>query len=255
MEISRGQSQGFQIALRRFARDCTTHRGCVARTEQGVLRTINALLARADRSPIGSGRDTVNEAQAQAAIFLSMYSPDFWPILRSGLADAVRGDATTLRTLADIAWDRTGPNRYGSNGTSAFLAIGCWDTPATPGPAGLRAAATTWARGAAVPAMARAMSWGNAPCSRWFAHSPEPPAPARTTTTAPMLVIGTTYDPATPYDWAVSLARQLPTSRLLTLIGDGHTAYGNDIDCVDDAIRDYLLTGALPAVGTNCTPR
>lgn len=255
MAISRDQSDGFQLALRRFARDCAASRGCVARTERGVIAAVNALLARADRRPIGRAPDTVNEAQAQAAVFLSLYSPDFWPLLRAGLREASRGDASTLRALADLAWDRTGPNRYAGGGISPFLAIACWDSPATPGIDGLRSAAREWSRGAAVPAMASAMSWGNAPCSQWLGHASEPPAPARTTTTAPVLVIGTRYDPATPYAWAVALAGQLPTSRLLTYDGDGHTAFGNDVACVDGAVRDYLLTGALPAPGTTCRPR
>ena len=255
MEISRDQSAGFQRALRRFARDCARTRGCVARTESGVIRAVNDLLARTDEGPLGRAPDTVNEAQAQAAVFLSLYSPDFWPLLRVGLREAARGDASTLRVLADLAWDRTGTNRYAGGGVAPFLAIACWDSPPTPDLDGLRAAATAWSRGASVPAMARAMSWGNAPCSQWLGHASEPPAPARTTTTAPVLVIGTRYDPATPYAWAVALSAQLPTSRLLTYEGDGHTAFGNDVACIDDAVRDYLMTGALPAPGTTCRPR
>jgi hypothetical protein len=155
-------------------------------------------------------------------------------------------------TLADYSNDRSGPNSYGSNMTSAFYAIGCWDGPATPDAAGLRSAAAVWSRYARVPEMAKAMSWGNAPCSEWFAHSDRVPAPAASTTTSPILVVGTIYDPATPYPWAVALSQQLSTATLLTWVGDGHTAYGNGSRCIDSAIDTYLLTGTPPAAGTVC---
>jgi hypothetical protein len=101
--------------------------------------------------------------------------------------------------------------------------------------------------------MARALAWGNAPCSTWFGHSELAPAPASSTTDAPILVIGTTYDPATPYPWSVSLAEQLGTARLLTYVGDGHTAFGNGNRCVDSAVNSYFASGALPATGTRCS--
>jgi len=57
------------------------------------------------------------------------------------------------------------------------------------------------------------------------------------------MIIGTTYDPATPMKWARALHRQLPTSSLLTYVGDGHTAYLRGNPCVDSAVDTYLLTG------------
>ena len=182
-----------------------------------------------------------------------MCSTALWPALRAGRRDAERGDGTTWQVLAQLANDQTGPDRYGTNIASAFYAIGCWDFPATPGIAGLRAAARDWSQGVSVPQMAQAMSWGNAPCSSWFAHSSIPPQPVTSTTDAPILVIGTTYDPATPLSWSRALSDQLPTSRLLVHRGDGHTAYGDTNMCIDDLTDRYLLTGALPAAGTTCT--
>jgi pimeloyl-ACP methyl ester carboxylesterase len=254
MQISQGQSDGFQVAMTRFARDCATRRTCPwAGSANSVLRGINDLLASIDRRPLPArdARDLV-QAEALGALFYSMYSPLIWPSLRFALRQAVKGDGTGLQTIADFAADRTGPDEFGSNMASAFPAIACWDTPAAPGLVGLRAAANRWARGARVPEMARAMSWGNAPCSQWFGHSDRVPAPAATSTTAPILVVGTTFDPATPYAWAQALSRQLPTSTLLTFRGDGHTAYGAGSRCVDTAVDAYLLTGALPAAGTVC---
>jgi pimeloyl-ACP methyl ester carboxylesterase len=189
------------------------------------------------------------QAEALTALFFSMYSTDLWPTLRTGLRQATQGDGTTLQLLAQLANDQIGPDRYGSNIASAFYAIGCWDYPAPPAAPGLQAAAREWSRGVAVPEMAKAMSWGNAPCTSWFAHSPTAPTAVGSDTSAPILIIGTTYDPATPYAWSQALNRQLPTSRLLTYRGDGHTAYGDTNVCVDDITDRYLLTAETPESG------
>ena len=254
MEVSEGQSAGFQLAMTRFARDCTTRRSCPWEgSAANVLRGINTILAKVDRQPLPteSGRDLV-QSEALGALFYAMYSPTLWPSLRQALAQARIGDGYGLQSIADYAVERTGPNTYATNMASAFPAIACWDSPAAPGIAGLRAAAAAWSRGARVPDMAKAMSWGNAPCSQWFGHSGRVPAPASTTTTAPILVIGTTYDPATPYAWAKALNRQLPTSTLLTFRGDGHTAFGGNSRCIDDAVNEFVLTGTTPPPGTVC---
>lgn len=254
MQVSLGQSRGFQAALARFASDCTTRANCPWRSStKAVLTGINRLLARLDARPMTAARGRpLVQAEALSAIFLAMYSPLIWPSLRTALGQAANGNGRGLQSLADYASDRVGPNKYSSNMASAFPAIGCWDAAPAPGALGLAAAARRWSAHAAVPEMAAAMSWGNAPCTSWFGHSPLAPAPASSTTTAPILVVGTIHDPATPYAWAQALTRQLSTATLLTFNGDGHTAYGGNSRCIDRAVDAYLLTGAVPAAGTVC---
>jgi pimeloyl-ACP methyl ester carboxylesterase len=254
MQTARGQSGGFQVAMTRFAQDCIRHVTCPTRTSaRAVLNRVNGLLAGLDvRTMPTTGARRLVQAEAMGALFYSMYSPFLWSSLRYALRQALKGDGTGLQSLADYANGRTGPNSYDSNMASAFPAISCWDNPAPPGAAGLRAAAAEWSRSVAVPDMARAMAWGNGVCSQWFGHGGRGPAPAVTTTTSPILVVGTTFDPATPYPWAVALSKQLATSTLLTYRGDGHTAYGAGSRCIDRAIDAYLLTGAMPPAGTVC---
>ncbi|CAB4746033.1 unannotated protein [freshwater metagenome] len=254
MEISKGQSGGFQVAMQRFAKDCSRRDSCpYAGSAANVLGGINALLAQLDRKPMkATGSRRLLQSDAVTALFTSMYSETMWPSLRSALEEAVKGDGSGLLDLADYANDRTGPNSYSGNLTSAFIAISCWDTPAPPGAAGLARAAAKWSKGAGVPVMARTMSWGNAPCSQWYGRTGRVPAPASSTTTAPILIVGTTYDPATPYSWSVALNRQLPTSTLLTYQGDGHTAYGGESACINRLIDAYLIKGVQPAARTVC---
>lgn len=254
MRLSQDQSEGFQLALSRFADDCASRSRCPWTGDgSAVLEGIDRLLRKLDSRPLpGLSGEPLVQAEALTAVFYSMYSPQLWPLLRSALREARQGDGSELSTLYSYATERTGPDRYGSNMASAFPAIACWDRPAPPGAPGLAAAARRWSRGVAVPELARAMAWGNAPCSVWFGHTSRPVEPARSTTAAPMLIIGGLHDPATPYAWAQALHRQLPTSVLLTFTGDGHTAYGNGSDCVDPAVDAYLVHGTLPAPDTRC---
>jgi hypothetical protein len=66
------------------------------------------------------------------------------------------------------------------------------------------------------------------------------------------LVIGTRRDSATPYAWAPRLTDDLGNARLLTMDGDGHTAFLNGSPCIDGAVVAYLDAGVLPSAGTVC---
>ncbi len=66
------------------------------------------------------------------------------------------------------------------------------------------------------------------------------------------MVIGTTRDPATPYEWAVRLRDQLADASLITFDGDGHTAYTRSNKCVDGAVDAYYLKGTVPKDGLRC---
>jgi hypothetical protein len=72
-------------------------------------------------------------------------------------------------------------------------------------------------------------------------------------TTAPVLVIGTTQDPATPYEWAKRLSNYIAGSHLITHKGEGETGYGRGSACTDDVVDDYLISGTTPAKNLTCT--
>ena len=240
MELSQGQSAGFQKAIGRFNQQYP-----------GSIATMNNLLRALDKTEMKTdGSQTLTQSEANTAIFLSMYSTSFWPGLHDALKEAKAGNGTQLQELSYYANDQTAPTKFSSNVLSAFIAINCWDYPQTPSAAGLSRSARQFSWQAKVPELARAMSWGNAPCSAWFGHSPIKPAAAKTTTGAQILILGTTYDPATPLAWAQALHEQLPTSSLLTFVSDGHTAYLGGNTCIDQTVNDYLLTGFAPKTKT-----
>src|SRR5690606_19745459 len=81
---------------------------------------------------------------------------------------------------------------------------------------------------------------------------PDPLDPPTGAGAPPIIVIATTNDPATPYEWGVALAEQLESGILVTYRGEGHTIYALGNNCIDDVVNSYLLTLALPAEGTTC---
>jgi len=93
--------------------------------------------------------------------------------------------------------------------------------------------------------------WGNAACANWPTNHDRYAGPWRTRTSAPVLVVGNYFDGATDYRGAQAVSKQLSGSRLLSYAGWGHTAYGQT-KCIDDYMNAYLLSGALPPVGTVC---
>jgi pimeloyl-ACP methyl ester carboxylesterase len=130
-------------------------------------------------------------------------------------------------------------------------AIVCADSPNPKNPADYQAeAAFAQARsGAAGPYI----TWGDEPCAGWRATDADGYfGPWNRKTAHPILLVGNTYDPATPYQDSVAMAHQLARARLLTVDGYGHTALDNPSSCVQQYESSYFITGALPPPGTIC---
>jgi hypothetical protein len=180
----------------------------------------------------------------------AMYDPRLWPFLRLALRDAFQGDGTALLQLADLYAERNDDGRYTSNLMVALYAVNCLDLPETAGPADLKARAADYTR--VSPIFGASVAWSALPCRYWPYPAEGRPAPVRATGAPPILVVGTTRDPATPYASAVSLSRELDKARLLTYVGDGHTAYRQGSACIDRRVDAFLLSARLPPPGTRC---
>jgi len=108
------------------------------------------------------------------------------------------------------------------------------------------------ARDEQAPYFGSLWTWATAACADWPADTSDRyTGPWTATTSAPVLVVGNTYDPATPYSGAQAVNDLLPGSRLLTVLGWGHTSLGYST-CADSAVSRYLVNGRLPAAGTRC---
>jgi pimeloyl-ACP methyl ester carboxylesterase len=138
------------------------------------------------------------------------------------------------------------------NGLETFTGVDCTDG-LHPKDASLWPALMVKAEKRA-PYFGRAWGWATAPCARntWTVRDEDAyTGPWNRRTAAPVLLVGTKWDPATSYNDAVSASKRLPNSRLLSSTNWGHTSYGSS-DCATGAIDKYLLTGALPAQGKVC---
>ncbi|MER6302280.1 alpha/beta hydrolase [Kitasatospora sp. NPDC001539] len=175
-----------------------------------------------------------------------------WQRLRGALEPALaHGAADDLLKLADGANGRTEEGNY-VTAADAFAAIHCADAPMAPT---AREVAETLAELAAkAPLTTRhdpAATLFLPDCRPWPYRSPEQPHTVTAPGSAPILVIGSTGDPVTPYSWAQRLAAGLPHGVLLTRDGDGHTAYDKS-GCVRDAVTAFLVDGRMPDAGARC---
>jgi hypothetical protein len=155
-----------------------------------------------------------------------------------------------LLALADAYTGRQADGTYKDNSMEVQSAVNCLDHPQTESLEQIESGAAKFERKA--PVFGQVGMWFPYACSNW----PEKPAESQPDFSAkgapPIVVVGTTRDPATPYQQAVALAGELDSGVLLSRDGDGHTAYGRGNSCIDDAINTYLVTGEPPADGTMC---
>ncbi|MEU9172435.1 alpha/beta hydrolase [Streptomyces sp. NPDC048420] len=252
---SLGQAEGFQLALDNFAEDCTskTEECPVGDTAQDVKDRIATLLTDLDKKPIpGIGQRVLTQTAATNGIAQALYSKDFWEYLVSGLEQAYDGDGRVLMLLSDLMNGRSDNGEY-NNLTAANISIDCADDKPRYTAADVERKLPEFR--AASPLFGDFMAWSMVNCTDWAvagaADHPDVSAPG----SAPILVVGNTGDPATPYEGARKMVEALGAGVgvELTYKGQGHGAYDSKNKCVQDAVNGYLLTGKAPAAGTVCS--
>jgi pimeloyl-ACP methyl ester carboxylesterase len=252
-ELNRDQTAGFETAFKAFAADCVKKADCpLGRTSVAdATKRLKDFFAKLDASPVPTGEDRpLGESLATTGVIAAMYDDGAWPQLRSALTAAQDGDGAPLLAMADSYYEREADGSY-ANLMFANAAVNCLDLPAAfDGAEEVRTALPEFEK--ASPVFGRGFAWASLNCGFWPAQATGKAHAIEAEGAAPIVVVGTTRDPATPYKWAQSLAGQLSSGRLLTYDGDGHTAYGRGSDCVDTAINTYLLEGRAPKDGKRC---
>jgi hypothetical protein len=155
-----------------------------------------------------------------------------------------------MMQLADFGADRDPNGTYTSNSTFAFNAINCLDYPMVSDTASMRAEDQKLRQ--LSPTLGYYFAYGGTNCKDWPYKNVRTPAPVEYKGSAPIVVVGTTGDPATPVEWARALRKQLGNASLLTWKGEGHTAYGRSNSCIGNAVDDYFVDGKVPADNTVC---
>ncbi len=251
-ELSLGQAEGFETALRAYVQNCIdVSRSCfLGETVDQGLGRISAFLDQVDAEPLSTNTNRDLEVgNAFYGIVVPLYSRDSWSFLSTALQQAFGGDGSVLLQLSDLYSSR-GANGYTDNSAEAIYAINCLDDPYAIDASEVPAQIPAFEK--ASPTFGEVFAWGLTGCGG-FDYPEPPPSPAVLAEgAAPIVVIGTTRDPATPYAWSVALAEQLDSGVLISRDGDGHTGYNSGNECVDLAVEDYLVAGVVPDDGLTC---
>jgi pimeloyl-ACP methyl ester carboxylesterase len=249
---ARGQATGFERALDSFIADCASRRGCpLGRDRARAEDRLNTYLERLDTRPQQVGDRQLTQALAILGVVASLYSTSSWGTLRTALGQGFNGNGAGMLALADFYSDRRPDGTYATNSLDAFYGISCLDRDDPKGVDATQRLADDLTENVS-RTFGAFLAWGNTPCQSWTIDPTSTPGRIAAEGAGPILVVGTTRDPATPYEWSEALAEQLSSGTLLTYDGDGHTAYRSGSECIDRVVDRLLLSGTAPEGDVRC---
>ena len=234
--------------------DCAFAPNSQARYEALAQRVLADPIVLVD--PTGTIR--VTYAALVGATLGALYAPAAWPDFAQALAslEAAASAADVRQRLAAVVAALAAPAAVQEdypNFVEASPGVACGETDNPP-------SYDAWPAAAAAADQqhryfGRPWTWISSICQPWPGQDADRYTGPWTATTAnPVLVIGNSFDPATPYQGAQTVADLLPNSTLLTYAGWGHTAFLSGNFCVDSTVVSYLITRQTPAAGTVCQP-
>ncbi|MEV5870002.1 alpha/beta hydrolase [Streptomyces tendae] len=253
------QTEGFETAFQSFAKDCVRQSDCPLGDKNTapdqVGKNLKSFFDDLDAKPLPAGDADgrkLTESLATTGVIAAMYDEGAWQQLRESLTSAIKEkDGAGLLILSDSYYEREADGGY-SNLMFANAAVNCLDLPAAfSSPDEVRDALPEFEK--ASPVFGEGLAWSSLNCAYWPVKPTGEPHRIEAAGATPIVVVGTTRDPATPYRWAEALSDQLASGHLLTYEGDGHTAYGRGSTCIDSAINTYLLRGTAPEDGKRCS--
>jgi pimeloyl-ACP methyl ester carboxylesterase len=246
---SESQAKGFELAFGNFTRWCKANSSrCPIAPD--ARRAITTALDKARSSPVRGGDREATAGWVFYAIVSSLYTESGWQKLASAIAKLETGDPQDVFELADSYAERRPDGTY-SNMFDANSAVNCADEEASPSVAQIRQLQSQWRT--KYPLFGAPLAVGMLTCTQWPGkRDPFPTGPANGA--PPIVVVGTTGDPATPYEQTPRLADMLGTGVVLTWQGEGHTAYPETV-CVNRAVDDYLIELTVPRRGLTCPAR
>ena len=254
-ESAFGQTTGFQRALDAYIDDCVKRQDCpLGRDADAAEDRLVEFVEDRDANPMDTGEQRqLTQGITFYGIAVTLYDKQTWPILTQALTAAFKGDGGVLLRLSDAYFRRQPDGSYSENLGEANPAINCLDSADDDGESTLKEVQDSLPRfSKASPVFGRALAWGALSCSDWPIKSTHPQVDVDATGSKPIVVLGTTRDPATPYEWAKALADELGTAVLVSREGDGHTAYTSGNQCIQRLVDDYLVDGKVPKDGTSC---
>jgi pimeloyl-ACP methyl ester carboxylesterase len=240
------QAKGFEIALDAFLADCRSK--CTFPKSKDPGASFDSLMKDIDahQYPTEPGRPALNLGITYTAVVDALYSQQLWPELDRALTSAASGDGSGLLRLYDDYFQRKADGTYG-NELEAFLAISCLDDRGPDTVAGVDAYNAQLE--AVAPRIGPSFEHSYA-CVFW----PIPSVHKLAVTgkgAGPIVVIGTTNDPATPFESSQRMARALEGGIFVKVVGNGHTGYAQS-ECAQAIVDRFFIEGRPPAADQSC---
>jgi pimeloyl-ACP methyl ester carboxylesterase len=249
------QLKGFNLALNNYLKDCVKNNpDCPFQSTLGDAKAkVIAFLKFMETNtlPTKDGRK-LTLASATTGLIMSLYSDSYWPYLTQAFNEALKKkDGSTFILLADFYNDRDEAGNYSGNTLEANIAVNCLDNRSSADPTAMAKQNEKLLK--VSPILGRYWQNGALACEQWPYPVAQRPASYSAKGAPTIMVIGTTGDPATPYEQAVALAHEvLAKGYLVTFKGEGHTAYGRSNECVSKAVDDFFVSGTLPVKEPVC---
>ena len=247
-EEGMNQAKGFEGQLATFLKQCSEKTTCAFHNGGKAEAAFDQLVLDIDTTPLEVSKDRtpVTQGVLFTAVAQAMYSDYYWPQLSEALSEAQGGDGKSLLQLYDDYYQRKDDGTYG-NELEAFLAISCLDDPGASSTQDVDSHIEDFI--AAAPRLGGNFAYGYS-CALWPVKQA-----AKVNITGkgagPIVVVGTTGDPATPLDSTRKMALGLEKGILIVVDANQHTGYGAN-NCVVKAVDDYLIKLTVPKNETTC---
>jgi pimeloyl-ACP methyl ester carboxylesterase len=234
------QTVGFDKAFAAFVTDCAKRSDCpLPKDKTAAIDEMKKILSQLENKP----NKRLSESLALLGTAAALYdSATGWPKLRAAIREVKQGKAGKLLELADEYTGHTEDGNYTTNEFDSGAIIDCLDFADNRSVEQMKVDAQAFAEQA--PLFGPYLAYGGLVCQYFEAEKATEVVPTKTAN--PIVIIGTTGDPATPYEWAQGLHKILTNSVLISLTGDGHTGQGQGNKCVDRQVDDFYLTNKSP---------
>ena len=251
-QMSYDQTIGFETAFSHYAAYCVEQQCALGSDVRQIQQRMRGMFDSALASPVPTSdpERPVTRSMLTTAVVGLLYDDATWPYLTNALEDLAAGKGDTVKTFADLINSREGAT-FKDNSTEANWAINCADLAVSSSEEYAEKSAQLTVE---APVFGTFQTAGTDMCAQWQANARgKGVGPFRAKGSQPIVVIGTKYDPATPYSWAEALSSSLDNGVLVGWEGEGHTAYGRTSSCIRKAVDGYLLDGTVPQNGLYCT--
>ena len=249
------QMLGFEKSFERYAERCVKAGNCsLGSSVDAAKKKMRALLDQAHATPFKTSDPNrpLNRSMLHSTVISLLYEDRTWSVFNQAFDQLIKqNDGSLFLKLFDASTGRDG-DEVSSSRTEAYWAINCADYAQESEADYLKYAKKLKREAPAIGAFSAQDTVAFYMCAELPHHPKSNPGPYRAKGSAPIVVIGTKHDPATPYSWAQALHKSLSNSVLLTWEGDGHTAYGRAGSCIQGPVDKYLLTGEVPKDGLVC---